>query len=77
MEDNEDVAYLKFFEGIFSFLFEDFVQVGLQYFYFERNLFLGDPFMYINVVFMVYKAVELTIRILKMLKDHGLEETFK
>ena len=59
----------KFLESGVSFAFEDFVQVGLQFFYFEKYLIIGSPFMYVNATFMVYRAGEFTIRVLMMWRN--------
>ena len=60
------MVVFKFLESGVSFVFEDFVQVGLQYFYFERYLLIGSPLMYVNAAFMIFKAVEFAIRVLMM-----------
>ena len=54
---------LKAFETIISFIFEDFVSVGIQYFYFEKYQFLNDTFANIKAGFMIMKLLELTIRV--------------
>ena len=58
------MVVFKFLESGVSFIFEDFVQVGLQFFYFEKFLMIGSPFMYVNATFMVLKAAEFAIRVL-------------
>ena len=60
--DNKQVVYLKTLEGILSFILEDFVEMGLQYFYFEKYQFANDLLTYINAGFMVVKGFELTAR---------------
>ena len=63
------MVVFKFLESGVSFVFEDFVQVGLQYFYFERYLLIGSPLMYVNAAFMIFKAVEFAIRVLMMWRE--------
>ena len=71
-----------------SFILEDFVEVGLQYFYFEKYSFLPtDILVYLNASFMVLKALELTIRMIISMKkvstalvddyDDKLKESFR
>ena len=61
---------MKLFEGGISFILEDFVAVGLQYFYFEKYEFKpSDSFVIFNSVFMVLKALELTYRMIKWMKE--------
>ena len=61
---------MKLFEGGISFILEDFVAVGLQYFYFEKFEFKpSDSFVIFNSVFMVLKALDLTYRMIKWMKD--------
>ena len=61
ISDADSVTTLKAFELIISFIFEDFVAVGIQYFYFEKYQFLNDTFANIKAGFMVMKLLELTI----------------
>ena len=63
------MVVFKFIESGVSFVFEDFVQVGLQFFYFEKFLIIGSPFMYVNATFMVYKAGEFAFRVLMMWRN--------
>ena len=60
--DNRYVVDLKTLEGILSFILEDFVEVLLQYFYFEKFQFANDKLTYINAGFMIAKGIELTVR---------------
>ena len=53
---------VKTLDGILSLVFEDFVEIGLQYFYFEKYQFLNDTFAHINAGFMVVKTFELFVR---------------
>ena len=47
------------------FILEDFAQVGLQYFYHEKYVFLeNDMLTYFNMIFMVAKAIFFTIEII-------------
>ena len=60
---NDQVREIKLVEALLSFLFEDFVEVGLQFFYFEKFTFLpGDSLVYFNAIFMLVKAIELATR---------------
>ena len=64
------VVMMKLYEGGISFILEDFVAVGLQYFYFEKYEFKpSDSFVIFNSVFMVLKALELTYRMIKWMKE--------
>ena len=74
---------MKISEAAISFILEDFVESGLQYFYFEKFQFLpSDTFVIFNSVFMVLKALEITIRTIMYMKednwrivgDHGPED---
>ena len=67
--DNGQVVILKTLEGIVSFILEDFVEVLLQYFYFEKFQFANEKLTYINAVFMIAKGIELTVRGMMVLKD--------
>ena len=60
--ENREVVGLKTLEGILSFILEDFVEIGLQYFYFEKYQFANDLLTYINAGFMVVKGFELAVR---------------
>ena len=66
---------MKAGEEFISFIFEDFVEVGLQYFYFEKYSFLpSDILVYFNASFMVLKALELTIRMIMWMKEYWTDE---
>ena len=68
--DNDRVVLMKLFEGGISFILEDFVAVGLQYFYFEKYEFKpSDSFVIFNSVFMILKALELTYRMIMLMKE--------
>ena len=61
---------MKASQELLTFIFEDFALVGLQFFYFEKFSFLSDNTVYFNAVFMIVKALELTVRgIIVMKKD--------
>ena len=61
---------MKLSEAAVSFILEDFVEVGLQFFYFEKYALMpNDLLVYFNAVIMVLKALELTIRMILVLKD--------
>ena len=63
------VISFKIWEGPLSFVFEDFVEIGLQYFYFEKYQFANDILTYIKASFMVAKGFELTVRTVIFLKQ--------
>ena len=68
--DNDTVVMTKLLEGTISFILEDFVAVGLQYFYFEKYEFKpSDSFVIFNSVFMILKALELTYRMIMLMKE--------
>ena len=71
--DNYEVVLLKTWEGIISFILEDFVEIGLQYFYFEKFQFANDTLTYINAGFMIVKGFELTVRGLILFKRFMME----
>ena len=67
--DDDDVLGMKIYEASLNFMLEDFVQVGLQYFYFEKFAFQPNTLLvYFNAMIMMLKALELTYRILKEMK---------
>ena len=72
--DNGDVVFLKTWEGILSFILEDFVEVLLQYFYLEKFQFANDKLTYINAGFMIVKGIELTVRGVIFLKHFMSEQ---
>ena len=50
-------------EALLSFIFEDSVEVALQFYYFEKFLFLpGDVLVYFNGIFMLLKAIKMATR---------------
>ena len=60
---------MKLAEAALSFILEDFVEVGLQFFYFEKYALMpNDLLVYFNAVIMVLKALELTVRMILKLK---------
>ena len=67
---SNEIRLLGLWENLLSFLLEDFVEIGLQYFYFEKYTFLpGDTFVYFKPIFMILKAVEYSIRTMNFLKE--------
>ena len=67
--------YMKLAEAAWSFILEDFVEVGLQFFYFEKyTLMPNDLLVYFNAVIMVLKALELTVRMILELKNQWNSE---
>ena len=67
--DNEDTVTMKFIQELITFVLEDFVEVGLQFFYFEKYSFQPDNTIYVNALFMIIKALELTVRMIIMMKE--------
>ena len=67
--DNEDTVTMKFIQELITFVLEDFVEVGLQFFYFEKYAFQPDNTIYVNALFMIIKALELTVRMIIMMKE--------
>ena len=73
--NNFTVVYMKLFEGGISFILEDFVAVGLQYFYFEKYEFKpSDSFVIFNSIFMILKALELTYRMIMWIKQDWADD---
>ena len=61
---------MKLAEAAVSFILEDFVEVGLQFFYFEKYALMpNDLLVYFNAVIMVLKAFELTVRMILVVKN--------
>ena len=58
--NNGDVVQLHTWEGILSFVLEDFVEVSIQYFFIEKYQFVSDTFAYANASFMIVKGIVLT-----------------
>ena len=68
--ENGYVVFMKLLEGAISFILEDFVEVGLQFFYFEKYALMpNDLLVYFNAVIMVLKALQLTVRMILELKN--------
>ena len=66
---------MKASQELITFLLEDFVEVGLQFFYFEKYSFMpNDTIVYINALFMIYKALELTVRMIIWMKEEWNDE---
>ena len=62
---------MKFSHELNTFLLEDFVEVGLQFFYFEKYSFMpNDMIVYINAFFMVAKALYLTWQMIIVVKKY-------
>ena len=73
--ENDSIVLFKLFEGGISFILEDFVEVGLQYFYFEKYEFKpSDSFVIFNSVFMILKALELTYRMIMWMKEYWYDD---
>ena len=66
---------MKAMQELITFLLQDFVEVGIQFFYFEKYSFLPDNTVYINAVFMVLKALELTMRVIILIKEYWSDES--
>ena len=79
---NKHTVMMKLSQELITFLLEDFVEVGLQFFYFEKYSFMpNDTIVYINAIFMIYKALEVTVRVIIWMKqkwndDDNDEESF-
>ena len=74
---SKNIINMKLTEAAVSFILEDFVEVGLQFFYFEKYaLMRNDLLVYFNAVIMVLKALELTVRMILELKKIGMMITF-
>ena len=68
--NSENIIKIKLAEAAVSFILEDFVEVGLQFFYFEKYALMpNDLLVYFNAVIMVLKALELTVRMILELKN--------
>ena len=66
---DDQVTNLKIWENLISFLYEDFVAIGLQYFYFEKYTFQsGDSFVYFNAFFMIFKTLSYSTMMVMKLK---------
>ena len=66
---------VKTFDWILSFILEDLVEVGLQFFYFEKYQFLNDTFTNINAGFMVVKTFDLALSwMIVIIKQRKLDE---
>ena len=60
---------MKLAEAAVSFILEDFVEVGLQFFYFEKYALMpNDLLVYFNAVIMILKALVLTVKMILELK---------
>ena len=60
---------MKVKQEIITFFLEDWVEVGLQFFYFEKYSFMPDNTVIFNAVFMIVKALELTVRMIIWMKE--------
>ena len=61
---------MKVKQEIITFILEDWVEVGLQFFYFEKYSFMpNNTLVYFNALFMIYKALELTVRMIILIKE--------
>ena len=68
---------MKVKQEIITFFLEDWVEVFLQFFYFEKYSFMPDNTVIFNAIFMVLKALELTVRqIIYMKREWNDEESF-
>ena len=77
--DNDGICVLQLLEMALSFVLEDFVETGLQYFYLEKFSFMkGDVLVYFNAAFMIFKAMVLTIRIsIALIESVRYRESFR
>ena len=60
---------MKVKQEIITFFLEDWVEISLQFFYFEKYSFMPDYTVIFNAVFMIVKALELTLRIIWFIED--------
>ena len=68
---------MKVAQELITFILEDFVEVGLQFFYFEKyNYMPNDTLSYINAIFMIYKALEVTVRMIIRMKEEWNDEYY-
>ena len=66
---------MKVIQELITFLLEDFVEVGLQFFYFEKYSFMpNDMIVYINAFFMICKALEPTARMIILIKEKWIDD---
>jgi len=64
------VVWSKLGEEIVSYIFEDFVEVGIQFFYFEKFEFQPiNFFVVINLVFMALKEMFVIYTIIKYMRE--------
>ena len=64
---------MKVKQEIITFFLEDWVEISLQFFYFEKYSFMWDNTVFFNAVFMVLKALELNWRIIIwILEDYSM-----
>ena len=77
--DSNTTAWMKGEKAIVSCFFEDFAQVIMQYYYFEKFSFLPpDAFTYFNAGFMIFTAGDFLVRMVKMLYNSiKSQENFK
>ena len=66
-------------EAFCSFIFDDFVKVGLQFYYFGKFLFLPcDVLVHFNGIFMLLKVIELeTSNIIRWKSKDNDKEKFR
>ena len=66
---------MKIYKASLGFILEDFVQVGLQFFYFEKFAFLpNDLLVYFNAMIMIFPALGFTYRIVKVMKKEWQDQ---
>ena len=72
-------VWSKLGEETVSYVFEDFVEVGIQFFYFEKYQFRPvDVFVIINLVFMILKEIYFICTIINyMRKKWSQKESFR
>ena len=72
--DNKEAVASKFYQELVTFIMEDFVEVGLQFFYFEKYTYMpNDTLSYFNALFMTYKALEVTVLVIIWMKEEWKE----
>ena len=71
---SEKKAWTKGEKAIVSCFLEDFAQVILQYYYFEKFSFLPpDAFTYFNAAFMMFTAAHFLVIMFKMLFKRSIK----
>ena len=62
-DNNDNAVKMKGLQELITFLLEDFVEVGLQFFYFEKYSFMPDDTVIFNAAFMAVKSMLIAWRL--------------